>query len=401
MGSLPDYLKNTVGPQLSGPVNNNTMGSVPDYLQNTVGPLATGQPSYATTGIVTQNVVPDTMGSVPDYLQNTVGPIINGAVQTDNSFYKTASVAWTTDELLDGINTPIDSSAIMFTGATSEVTILQAISGGSFNFPEKDTVAGYDSVENPATIVILNASNQIMYQTNKFILTALSKAQQERYQIIETFGDPTVYFFNDRTKMYTLQGLLVDSDYKFNANDPEPNSDASNQAQQTFYDQVAAKYQWAQAFQDFYTNFLRATRLKSKNYIAAIFVDNCIIKGYPLTLTMGKESSNMPDMVTFQMVWVIDEDTLLRADTASFLWNGGSQINKEFQQAYANWLTALNAYTAAWSTYTDGSLTNAEAKIASTTMAAANKALSTAESEVQSLITPKNNQVFKINEAYS
>lgn len=256
---------------------------------------------------------------------------------------------------------PPYSTQILADGTAGEDRGLKIMSAGNlfigtnpstegFKFPQKETATGFLSVQDPATIVILDKDNRIQFQTNKFLLTSLSKAYQERFQVIETFGKPTVMFFNDRTKMYTLDGLLFDADFMAQKTPPtlfngaDTTTPKAKQAQQSILDKKNARYQWAQALQEFYTNHLRATKLKEKNFTAAIYVNNSIIKGYPLSLTLGKESSQMPDTVNFRMVWVINDDFSIKGKNVEYLYDGGTSLNNEFKLAFANFQSAVDNY---------------------------------------------------------
>ena len=178
----------------------------------------------------------------------------------------------------------------------------------------KDPGLNIVSFDTPSVIMILDRDSKITHQTNKFLLQTITKPQQEKFQVIETFGAPHLYFYGQRTPVYSIQGVLLDAFY-----DHPPGSTAEGPAfiappKFGTTPDPAWRNQWTLGFQNFYNTKLRGSRLKDTNSIAALYVNGWIIKGYPINLTVMKESNAMPDGVTFQMSWVIQSETLLNAN---------------------------------------------------------------------------------------
>ena len=205
---------------------------------------------------------------------------------------------------------------------TTAPTVLPDFSGFSLPVFFKDPGIDMISLETPSAIMVMNRkTSAIQYQTNRFFLQSLTKPQQEKFQIMETFGDPHVFFYGDRTKMYTLQGVLLDGFYRENADDA---TNVWNTARKN----AANKNMWATAMQQFYNDHLRGTALKNEGNIAALYVNGWLIKGYPVNLTIMKESNSMPDVVTFQMSWVIEQELLLRGPDVEYQYKMLDQTNK-------------------------------------------------------------------------
>jgi hypothetical protein len=217
-------------------------------------------------------------------------------------------------------------------------------------FPFKDNNLASTEIEVPTTILVLEKeTRKILLQTNKFLLQTISKPRQERFQIIETFGDPSVYFYGDRTRVYTIQGLLMDAE-----NAPELGMDVKTAAQE----RAKGKYYWATAFQDFYENFLTGTKLKSAvpPRVAVLYVNNSFIEGYPIQLVVSKESMNMPQAASFQMTWVIEKETLLTQKFAEHLYMN-NRITETTAAAINTYITAAANYEKAykeWNTSAGG-----------------------------------------------
>lgn len=207
-------------------------------------------------------------------------------------------------------------------------------------FPYKDNSLLLADVSIPTTILVLGKDKKIKYQTNSFILQTISKPLQEKFQIIETFGESSVYFYGQRTPVYTIQGTLMDAD--------------DLETLGTTTGKTKSKYMWATAFQDFYTQHLRGTKLKENGDIAAIYINNWYIKGYPVQFVLTKDSAAGGTNASFQMTWVITEDTLLKASNANFLYTKPN-ITPELATAINSYLTALQAYQVAYTNWAKAS----------------------------------------------
>lgn len=149
---------------------------------------------------------------------------------------------------------------------------------------------GMSLKEGPAYIIVApfnktlgTASGKPTAVSDKFLLQSLNEVRQERAQIIETFSDPTVLFFGERVRVYTMTGTLLDA----------IKGDA---------DEVA--YNWAVAFRLFYEDVLRGTQLAKGPSIAALVVNDQVYWGYPTNLNMNTDSRN-PYLCTFNMSWII------------------------------------------------------------------------------------------------
>jgi len=214
-------------------------------------------------------------------------------------------------------------------------------------FPFKNNSVGLTGIDVPTTIIVLGGTgqNQIIYQTNKFILQSIVKPMQERFQIIETFGEPSINFFDQRTRIFTIQGIL------FDAEDP---TQLDNPGGTVVSDAQKSVNYWATAFQDFYEQVLRGTKLIQAGYIAALYVNNWYIKGYPLQLTITKSSDTLPYGAIFQMTWAIKDETLLSSKSAETLWKK-NRISAATITALNVYFSALNAYTDAYNAYNQAS----------------------------------------------
>jgi len=319
--------------------------------------------------------------------------------------YKTKNLPYNTQTLTEeGIT---NSISVMMDANTLKAKMDSLVKSLNYNFPMKSVGLAISSIEKkPATIVILDKKNNIRMQTNKFLLTGLSKVQQERFQVIETFGEPSITFFDERSRMYTMQGILMDADYMMPIPTPDLNAaggsnDSPNvkAAKEDLRMKKQARYQWAQAFQTFYTEHLRGTRLKEKDFVAAIYVNNTVIRGYPLQLTLSKESQQMPDTVSFQMTWVIEKEFLEKAKTIQYMYDGGVTLNADFEKAFGEYTSAITNYDNLKMIYkaTD---TLALAKEVRDAMDTAEINIINTEKILKEFLASKNNKFYEVDKNY-
>lgn len=64
-----------------------------------------------------------------------------------------------------------------------------------FNAPKRD---GHPSFE-------------VLFQTNRFLLEGVQESDMERMALIETFGDPYIYLFGSRARVWSYSGTLLDT----------------------------------------------------------------------------------------------------------------------------------------------------------------------------------------------
>lgn len=222
---------------------------------------------------------------------------------------------WWSQTLEDIIN-PGASNAVIPDAAVPVNAILDDGTMGNLLKP-KNFIEDVVGVNYPANILIKrtkitdNTNTPVWtfpFRTNKFIIQGISKSRMERFQIVETFGLPSFFFFDERTKIYVIQGVLMDA--FFGRADSDPFDVGSEIAQQGNNN----KYQWAQAFEQFYENELRATRLVVNNSTAILAVNNFLLECYPVQLNIQKESVQLDNAVRFDLTIIVINETLMARD---------------------------------------------------------------------------------------
>lgn len=164
-------------------------------------------------------------------------------------------------------------------------------------------------IEEPAVIMVMNAKTaMVQYVTNKFFLQSIQQPKMERFQIIETFRESKLFFFGERTKVYTFAGTLFEADNS-EALTEEQNTDTSQLAT-TVEANLRTMYRWSSSLQDLYNKYLRGTKLAENDNIAVLYLSGFMFYGYPLQLQIARDANNN-NLVQFQMTWaILREDNL-------------------------------------------------------------------------------------------
>jgi len=139
-----------------------------------------------------------------------------------------------------------------------------------------------------------------IFGTNQFLLTAFREVRQEKVQILETFGAPSLYFFDEKTKVYNITGVLLEAKpanlkQRF---DYEDNSDFTQMRNQS--------KEWVGGFKEFWNTHLRGSKLAESGRIALLVFGNDIMYGYPVSFTLNKSSAT-PAHRIFNMSMIITD----------------------------------------------------------------------------------------------
>jgi len=109
-----------------------------------------------------------------------------------------------------------------------------------------------------------------------FILQSVQESREEKQQIIETFGDTFVYFFGERPRIITVNGLLMNT-YDFN---------------------------WRAQFWKNYDLYMRGTKLVEANARAYLSYDTRVLEAYPLSAS-ATDDAEMPYAIPFSMTMLM------------------------------------------------------------------------------------------------
>lgn len=117
------------------------------------------------------------------------------------------------------------------------------------------------------------AGRRVMAATpvySNFIIQSIKDSRQEKAQFMETFGDTYIFFFGERPRILTVQGLL------FNTLD----------------------FNWRTEFWYNYENYLRGTKLVERNARVYLAWDDIVVEGYMLGAD-ADDNSDLPYHIPF------------------------------------------------------------------------------------------------------
>ena len=129
-----------------------------------------------------------------------------------------------------------------------------------------------DGTEIP--LIDSGSSNGTNTQYANFILQSVQEARMEKHQIVETFGEPYIFFFGESPRFLDVTAVLVDS------ND----------------------FNWYAEFWQNYNDYFRGTRLVEMGARCYLFYDDNIVEGYML-MAQARKVSEQPLMaqLTFRL----------------------------------------------------------------------------------------------------
>jgi hypothetical protein len=132
----------------------------------------------------------------------------------------------------------------------------------------------------PATVPTPAAASSYIY--SNFIIESIEESRQEKTQIMETFGEPYIFFFGEKPRMLNVSGLL------FNTLD----------------------FNWRSEFWENYDKKLRGTKLVEQNARMYLHWDDIVVEGYPIG-AQAAESADMPYTIKFAFSLFITNYTTL------------------------------------------------------------------------------------------
>jgi hypothetical protein len=224
---------------------------------------------------------------------------------------------------------------------------------------EKSHTINLSEIKQPAVISIFNATDRrIKYMTKNFFLQSITKPKLERFQIIETFRESKLFFFGERTKVYTIQGMLIEALDSSYTNDNIYGELMAVELGLADVDRMFSlrtrdQYRWSTSFQMFYDEQLRGTKLVEQNNIAGLFFERSSIIGYPVQLQLTRDTNNQY-LVQFQMTWAVMEENFYNAYVRN-QYTPGIATSKTLKTTLNNLLKIYNDLVA--------QVTEAEAKL--------------------------------------
>ena len=105
-----------------------------------------------------------------------------------------------------------------------------------------------------------------------FILQGITDRRSEKQQVIETFGEPFIYFFGERPRIVHFRGMLVNTE----------------------------DFNWRAQFWHNYEEHLRGTKLVQENARVYLTYDTILLEGYPID-AQAHDMADAPYSVPFEM----------------------------------------------------------------------------------------------------
>jgi hypothetical protein len=132
----------------------------------------------------------------------------------------------------------------------------------------------YDSSGTP-NFLKRNASFKHRAYSN-FLIQNLQDARVEKSQLVQTFGEHWIFFFGQRPRSISFQGLLLNT----------------------------TDFNWKAEWWENYENYLRGTALVENNARLYLFYDNVILEGY-LLQSQTVDTEQMPNAVAFNATMIL------------------------------------------------------------------------------------------------
>jgi len=110
---------------------------------------------------------------------------------------------------------------------------------------------------------------ETLFETNEFLLQASNEQQNEKFQIMETFGEPVIFTFGERQKIFSYAGAL------FNSNN----------------------FPWRDRFLEKYEEILRASQTIKNGARVYLTYDGLIREGHILNLAIEHSERNLNHVV--------------------------------------------------------------------------------------------------------
>lgn len=136
-----------------------------------------------------------------------------------------------------------------------------------------------------STIAGPNNTRQSMastYNYSNFIVQRVNDVRQEKTQILETFGDPYIFFFGERPRVLAVTGLLMNT----------------------------LDFNWRSEFWYNYEHYLRGTRLVEQNARIYLYYDDLLVEGYMIQ-AQAQDDSEMPYHIPFSFQLFVTNHTYL------------------------------------------------------------------------------------------
>jgi hypothetical protein len=203
-----------------------------------------------------------------DLLTNETKVAVQGIDQTTSS-KKTVALAKADVAPVKGQpnDTPVDLGTTFSNTDFSTTDYYRYGSGDASNgesFTQRTLSGEIEQIASMSLTTQGTSAVDIITGYSRFFLQSVSEAEQEKYQVVETFTGYYAFFYGKRPPIYRYSGVFLS----------DPN------------------YRWNNDFKFVYENFFRGTSAVELLAEMIISYDGRTVIGFPLSLTMQQEASN-------------------------------------------------------------------------------------------------------------
>jgi hypothetical protein len=141
---------------------------------------------------------------------------------------------------------------------------------------------------------------------SNFLLQSIHMERMEKHQILETFGEPYIFFFGERAEVHTFQGVLLNT----------------------------ADFNWEAEWFENYRRYLRGTKCVENDARIFLSFDDTLVSGLILGCVTGK-SSQEQNVVTLQFqMFITSETNIIKVGSPYALPPGADvQLPEEFDMS--------------------------------------------------------------------
>ena len=160
------------------------------------------------------------------------------------------------------------------------------------------------------------------FNYSNFIAQQIVDARAEKSQVVETFGEPYIFFYGEKPRIMQVQGLLMNT----------------------------LDFNWKNEFWRNYEKYLRGTRLVELDARIYFYFDDQIVEGYMLDAS-ASHSADLPYHVPFQFTLFVTAHTYvgLMASTSLYPVSANVQVpaedlrkTEQFNETIKKWRDTIN-----------------------------------------------------------
>jgi len=144
-------------------------------------------------------------------------------------------------------------------------------------------VSGVRVTLSDATVDSRNKQFEVLLESTEFILEEVQEQMAERYQLQETFGDFSIFFFGKRAEIFRYSGSLLNAQ---------------------------GNLQWRNQFLHQYENYLRGSKCAELKARAYLLYDDVIREGFILSAAV-QQSSSVDGVVKFTFELLVTNKKIL------------------------------------------------------------------------------------------